>query len=71
MNNAIAGNIRTAAIILLIIYVIAGFLFISLNDALSFTFGIAMIGTGVVTALLYYGFSEMIRLLQELVDQKK
>lgn len=68
MNNTIASNIRIAAIVILILYVLVGMVLMAEREE---GFGIILIGTGVVTTLLYYGFSEIIRLLQEQVNQNK
>lgn len=68
MNNPVATYIRIAGIVLLVLHAIAGLFLISENEGV---FGIAVIGSGVLTALLLYGFSEVIILLQEQVNYNK
>ncbi|MFW5913548.1 MAG: hypothetical protein ACOCSM_00660 [Bacillota bacterium] len=71
MNNTIGLYLRRAANILLILYILLGLVFVAEESGFSLMVGITVISTGVLTALLYYGFSEVIRLLQQGVNQKE
>lgn len=69
-RNAVANTLKTAAIAIMIIAVTAGGISWKLSDSMGLVWFTLSVIIGAVIALIFYGISEAIGLLQQLIDMK-